>query len=187
MFRTKLASIAISVIVAACVGMFFVAKRLLGELTGLRIGEGLPLARLQRTTGEFEDTRRWVGSGVMLLIFHSRCNACQVEIGRLCEITAKEPTLSELRIVLLCLDPPGEARQFAARSNTTLPILTDPSGEFMRRAKPRVVPTLYFFNAQGYLSYSRVGARSLAEDKNLLRSLVSGIKEKCEREGLSLR
>lgn len=130
---------------------------------GLQPGDFLPEAQLESLDGAPMQTASWRGAPTLLVLFQPSCPACREEIRGLESIA---PQLPEVRIVLLSLN--GEAPQDAS----SFPVLRNPDGLFVQRARKFLVPTLYWIDSFGRVTYARTGLRSAAFDLNLFRSLL---------------
>jgi peroxiredoxin len=139
---------------------------------GLAPGDAFPPGVLMDTGGRRVDLRTWRGTPHLVLLFQSRCPACRDEIRTLASLAA--PRAAASRVRLLCLDSSGEARSFARAVPTPFPVLTDPSGAIVRRARKLVVPTLYRLDAAGLVDLVRAGAVGHAELVRLLDSVSAG-------------
>ncbi len=127
---------------------------------GLPLGSELPQVALETLEGERFDISTWRGSPTVLVLFLSGCLACEAEIRGLVEVGEECP---DVRIALLSLNnqPPSFEVPFE--------IYTDPSGEFVRKARRMAVPTLYWIDERGRIVHARSGLRG-AKDETALTS-----------------
>lgn len=172
MTRSRAATVALLMILSTPAAMFVMARRALRSTSGLAAGKALPKARLQHVDGHWESTVDWTGFPLYLVLFHAGCAACQSEIRNVLQIKMSEPELGPLKIILISLDSAGEARRFASRSGISFPVFTDPDGEFNRRARMLVVPTVYLVDREGIVVRSRSGPMMQRSEVDLLHKLV---------------
>jgi thiol-disulfide isomerase/thioredoxin len=130
--------------------ILLLAHRYAGEGRGIQPGQELPAANLVCLDGHKVDTRSWGGAPTLLVLYRSTCHACEREIIGLSSVSASLP---ELRIVLLALDSAAPAIP------TEFPVLTDPTGEFLKTVQKIIVPTLYLLDSEGRVIYVRSGQR----------------------------
>ncbi len=163
---TRKTSIAMAL--AAVIGvpslLFMVVHRFAGSGTGLQTGQMLPPAQLVALDGRLVDTRSWNGAPTLLVLFQSTCRACEREIEGLKEVASSFPGLG---IHLLALD------SAAPRIPTGFPVLADPSGQFLRKVRRVIVPTLYLLNTEGRVVYVRSGQRPPEYEIRVLTRLLS--------------
>jgi peroxiredoxin len=143
--------------------ILLVAHRFAGNAAGLRPGQDVPDAQLRSLDGRLVDTRSWSGRHTLLVVFLSTCRACEREIEGL-ETVA--PSLPEMRIVLLAVD------SAAPRIPTGFQVLSDPSGQFVRKVRKLIVPTLYLVDAQGKVAYVRSGQREPNAELLIFKDLL---------------
>lgn len=132
--------------------------------TGLQPGDKLPRGRLESFDGHWVDTGLWRGFPTLLVLVSSTCPACLEEIEGL---AALAPEFPELNVVLLSTDG------MFPKTVAPFTVYRDPSGDFLNRARRRIVPTLYLVDSQGSIRYARVGLRSRSTELRLLRSFLS--------------
>ena len=144
--------------------LFILAERSLKR--GLHPGDLLPEARLESLDGVAVQTASWRGAPTLLVLFLPACPACREEIHQL-ESVARQ--LPEVRIVLLSLN--GQS----PREGVPFQVLRDPGGSFVQRARKLLVPTLYWIDSAGKVTYARTGLRPPASDLHLFRSLLKEI------------
>jgi peroxiredoxin len=163
MARTHVIPVLLSSLIGVAVLVFLLVDRLIGVSSGLSPGDMLPAAELQTVAGQVTDTRSWRGSPTLLVLFLPTCNACNQEIQGLAEISASFP---EVNMILISLETP------VYQCGLPFAVYVDPSGDFIRRIKKRIVPTLYGIDREGRIAFTRVGKRSLKEEKALLAWLA---------------
>jgi peroxiredoxin len=150
------------------------AHRFAGDAAGLRLGDDIPVAQLRSLDGRFVDTRSWSGRQTLLVVFLSTCRACESEIQGLEKVARSLP---ELRVVLLAVD------SAAPRLPTAFLVLSDPSGQFVRRVRRLIVPTLYVADARGKVVYVRSGQRDPDFELQILRELLKRKSEESSESG----
>jgi peroxiredoxin len=154
---------ALAAMLAVPILILFVAHRFAGDRAGLQMGQELPAAQLVSLNGRLIDTRSWKGMPTLLVLFQSTCRICELEIEGLTSIA---PSLPGVRIVLLALD------SGAPRVPTGFPILTDPSGQLLRKVRKMIVPTLYLLDADGRVIYVRSSQRPPGAELATLTALL---------------
>ena len=163
MTRKTSIAVALAAVLAVPALILLMAYRLAGEGAGLRPGQELPAAHLVCLDGHVVDTRSWRGAPTLLVLYRSTCHACEREIVGL---SLAASSLPELRIVLLALDSaaPGVPTEF--------PVITDPTGKFLKIVRKIMVPTLYLLNSEGRVIYVRSGQRPPESELATLTDLL---------------
>ena len=164
MARKSPVAIVLFVVIAVPTAILLIAHRFAGYTAGLLVGQELPAGQLLSLNGRPVDTCSWKGKPTLLVLYQSTCHACERELEGL---SAVAPSLPEVRVVLLALDAA------APRIQTRFPVFADPSGEFLRKVRKLIVPTLYLLDADSRVIYVRSGQRSPeAEFATLTRLLA---------------
>ncbi len=154
---------ALGAVLAVPLLLLLAGHRFAGGTGGLKPGDALPESGLVGLDGRYVDTKSWRGTPTLLVLYRSTCDACRQEIDGLAHIAAALP---KVRIVLLSLD------SAAPRVTTGFQILSDPSGQFIRKMRKLVVPTVYLVNGEGGIVYVRTGRRSPQVELAILGQLL---------------
>jgi peroxiredoxin len=163
MARKRSIAAVLAAVLAVPTLVLLVAYRFAGEGAGLQPGQELPAAQLVGLDGHVVDTRSWSGAPTLLVLYRSTCRACEREIVGLSSVSSSIP---ELRIVLLALD------SAAPRVPTEFPVLTDPTGKFLRVVRKVMAPTLYLLDSEGRVIYVRSGQRPPEYELTTLADLL---------------
>jgi peroxiredoxin len=164
MMRNTSVAMALAAVIGIPSLLLMVAHRSAGSGTGLLTGQVLPRAQLVALDGRLVDTRAWKGTPTLLVLIQSTCRACEREIEGLRKIA---PSFPGLGIQLLAID------SAAPRNPTGFPVLSDPSGQFLRKVRRVIVPTLYLLNTESRVVYVRSGQRPPEYEMRILARLLS--------------
>ncbi len=143
-------------------GLCFIASRIPAGYRGLLPGSYLPDAPLVTSAGVTIRARSWLGRPTLIVLFRPGCGACEEEIANL---EALAPAFLPLRIALISIEASG-------RLDSPFPVYSDPTGEFLGKARRLAVPVLYWVNPEGKVEYVRTGVRRLTEDEAIFRRLL---------------
>lgn len=164
--RASFTLVLLAVVCAPVLVLIFGHRFAEGE-RGLAPGTSLPTAELATLEGRRVHTDSWRGRPTLLVLYHSTCHACERQIRSLIDVAADFP---EVRVVLLSLD------QASPGFDVPFEVLLDPTGQFVRKSRRFIVPTIYWIDMDGKVLHSRSGLRSPLEDKALMMRFFHGEK-----------
>ena len=163
------ASFALVLLAVVCVPVLVLVfgHRFAERGRGLAPGTYLPAGELATLEGRRVHTDSWRGRPTLLVLFSSTCHACERQLSTLIDVAADFP---EVRVVLLSLD------QASPSFDVPFEVLLDPTGQFVRKSRRFIVPTIYWIDRDGKVLHGRSGLRSPSEDKALLMRFFHGEK-----------
>jgi thiol-disulfide isomerase/thioredoxin len=161
--RIRIRKVLAGAALASAAIFFFCFGRHMEGYRGLDPGDLVPRSELVSVEGSPVPLEWWRGSTTLLVLFSPTCPHCRAEIRQLERVAAE---LTDLRVVLLSID--GSAPAF----ETPFPIYRDPTGEFLRRTRRVLVPTLYCINGAGKVVYARIGQGSTTSDLEIFKSIL---------------
>lgn len=162
--KKKIAGIALGIILLVVAGVLFInqdgGNASIQDNVGTSVGDVAPDFIGETLDGEVVTLSELRGKVVLLNIFASWCAPCLLETPHLVE--AAGTYSDELVIVGLNLNERDEAvANYRDEFSVPYPLVMDPKGEILDIYTPIGLPTSWFIDPQGVVSYVHAGAMTV--------------------------
>lgn len=113
------------------------------------------------------------GKAILLNFWATWCVPCRAEMPYIQDVYN---TWSEHGLVVLAVnmrESPSKVKQFMQNHMLSFPVLLDTRGSVAEKYNIRYVPTTYFIDSSGVISYIKIGAfRSVAEVEDIVSKIL---------------
>lgn len=162
--RNKIAGIAAGIILLVVAGVLFInqdGSSASGQgNVGTSVGDVAPDFTGETLDGELVTLSELRGKVVLLNVFASWCAPCLLETPHLVEVA--DTYGDELAIVGINLNERNEAvANYRDEFGVPYPLVMDPEGEILDIYTPIGLPTSWFIDPQGVVSYVHAGAMTI--------------------------
>lgn len=162
----KIVGIALGIVLFVAAGVLYINQDGSGasslENVGTSVGNIAPDFTGETLEGELVTLSELRGKVVLLNVFASWCAPCLLETPHLVETAGVHP--DELVIVGLNLNEKDEAvANYRDEFGVPYPLVMDPEGEIIDIYTPIGLPTSWFIDPHGVVSYVHAGAMTLEQ------------------------
>ena len=140
---------------AACLGCSLAWAQY--EKTPWPNGHKIPPLVFKDVTGQVFDLSQMRGKKIILNVWATWCAPCKEELPNLQVFSDLQDPAKVVVLTLNVKEPPSRAQRFMQSHQISLPLISDPKGEWAQKLGIKVFPSTLLIDSQGQIKWRIVG------------------------------
>ena len=120
-------------------------------------GHKIPPLVLKDVTGHVFDISQMRGKKIILNVWATWCAPCKEELPNLQVFSDLQDPAKVVVLTLNVKEPPSRALRFMQSQQISLPLISDPKGEWTQKLGIKVFPSTLLIDSQGQIKWRIVG------------------------------
>ncbi len=116
-----------------------------------------PLLTFKDTSGRVLSPETLRGKKLIINFWATWCAPCKEELPTLQVFSDLQDPLQTMVLTINVKEPPSRAQKFMQNNQISLPLISDPQGEWAKKLNIKVFPTTLLVDAKGVIKWRVVG------------------------------